>query len=110
MADATPWEQGSDLHTMELSGPAQWPWGNRPVTLAASGREALRQLVVHLAPQVVRLPDFYCEDVVPPLRALGVTVQWYRDDPREPASEIDAGPGDLVIRVNTWGLRAAPAG
>ena len=102
------WEHGSDFHLITARGQPSWPWGAGPVTLAASGREALRQLVEHLKPARVWLPDYYCQDVFGPLAALGSRIAIYRDNPLGPAAPITGNPGDLFVRVNTWGLRLDP--
>jgi hypothetical protein len=106
------WENGSDLHAMTLQGRPAWPWNPERVTFAASGREALRQLVVHLKAAVVWLPDYCCQDLVAPLERAGARVSTYADDPRGPCGAANARRGDVVVRINTWGLRAnggAPA-
>jgi hypothetical protein len=97
---------------MTLQGRPAWPWSAGRVTFAASGREALRQLVVHLKAAVVWLPDYCCQDLVAPLEHAGARVSIYADDPRGPCGAADARRGELLVRINTWGLRAdggAPA-
>jgi hypothetical protein len=100
------WEIGSDLHAIQLQGPARWPWADDGVRFAASGREALRQLAKHLGARVVWLPDYCCQDLIAPLEAVGARVATYADDPRGPCGNPSAKPGDVLVRMNTWGLRA----
>jgi hypothetical protein len=101
------WEHGSDLHALALQGRPAWPWSPAAVTFAASGREALRQLVAHLGARVVWIPDYCCQDIVAPIERAGARVATYADDPRGPCGVPLAAPGDVVVRLNTWGLRAS---
>jgi hypothetical protein len=54
----------------------------------------------------VWLPDYCCQDLVGPIKRAGAHVAIYRDDPRGPCGSPEAARGDLIVRINTWGLRA----
>ncbi len=106
------WEHGSDLFDVPDVGTPVFPW--RQALFAGSGRQALAALVEWaMARQGWKrlwLPDFFCPDVHPSLRATGVALITYPDDPRTPLQLEGCAfaPGDAVLVSNTWGVRARP--
>jgi len=107
------WEHGSFFHwtAPELTGPTPHPW-NPANILCGSGRDALRALIEH--GKAVRgwrrlyVPCYYCQDVVAALVSTGIEVTLYDDGPTDPVPDPGAiafDPGDVVLRVNFFGLR-----
>lgn len=76
-------------------------------TLWGSGRGALRALLAGKRWKRIWLPSYICPEVVS--AAEGVAVAFYKDHPLlAPAGLPEAvQPGDLVLRVNYFGLRGA---
>lgn len=105
------WEHGSFFFHLTLqTGDLQAPWIGKPSTLWGSGRDALRGFLAWgretLALERVLVPSFFCPRVTATLaRELPVAV--YPDAPGEPPpAALEAGPRDVLLVVNTYGLRA----
>jgi hypothetical protein len=104
------WEHGSFFHLSLQTGTLEAPWRGRPSTLWGSGRDAIRALLAWgretLGLDRVLLPSFFCPEVVPALaRELPVAI--YPDAPGEPLpARVDAGPRDVLLVVNTFGMRS----
>lgn len=110
-----PWEHGSDFHWIDpplvsevLCTP---PWGDA-AGLYGSGRSALRALLrwgrKQAGWQRVHVPDYFCQDVVAALLE-ELPVVLYADSPEHPQpawSQLQLAPGDAVLWVNYFGLRA----
>ncbi len=109
----TRWEQGSELEWMQLDPPE--PDDPEQAFLRSvaplrfgSGRAALLGLLESIGRPRIWLPSYFCEDVVVALSSAGLRVARYRDLPIEPLEDPDdAQPGDAVLRVNGFGVRAA---
>lgn len=109
------WEFGSEFHWMPSTGRSSeaMPWSGG-ANLYGSGRDALRALLawgraMH-GPRQLWIPSYYCQDVVASLLIAGVDGAVYRDGPTEVAGEaaVEASSGDVVLRVNYFGLRGVP--
>ncbi len=105
---AAPWEHGSDfpLTTSWSSGPSRLRLPE-DASYWHSGRDALRALIRALAPKRVLFPSYYCEDVFDV--APRAQVRLYQDHPERSTVDLrpdDLETGDLVVVVNTFGLRA----
>lgn len=108
------WEHGSELHRLE-GGPepatqhAPWVSG----LLLGSGRDALRAVVRHgRAARGWRrlwIPAYLCQEVVGAIADEGLPLAVYADLPAEPLVLPKALPGDVVLVVNTFGLRTGPS-
>jgi hypothetical protein len=111
--DKNRWEHGSEFHWLGPAGPVgpppTHPWAGRG-TLFGSGRDALRALIRFgggaLGWERVFVPSFLCQEVVGALVSEGLGVEAYYDDPREPIDAPCPGPGDALLIVNTFGVRA----
>lgn len=106
------WEHGSDFHRVDLgSEPSavRLPWAD--ARLCGSGRDALRMLVDHGVRQRgwkrLWVPAYLCQEVVAALEALPIVI--YDDLPDRALAVPDTIPGDAVLVVNTFGLRAGPS-
>lgn len=115
-ASSENWEYGSELHLDWLAGPMGEreadPWQDRH-RLYGSGRDALRALLQHgRATQHWKrllVPSYLCQEVVASARQ-ELPVVAYPDRPTmtEPAERsVAPAPGDVVLVVNTFGLRTA---
>ncbi len=109
------WEAGSEYHYGCLQGGARpdHPWTKRQV-YGGSGRDVMRALLGMLRGKGVEriwLPSYFCQEVVEAIRE-EFTVATYRDLPvaGTPSSldELLFAPGDCILFVNHWGVRAAP--
>lgn len=107
------WEQGSFFHWMspESAGTTVHPW-SRAGAFYASGRDALRALIDHGRSERgwkrLHVPCYYCQEVVASLASTGIQVLLYNDGPQDSVFNLAsmAGcPGDVVLRVNFFGLR-----
>ncbi len=107
-----PFEIGGEFHWME------WPQGRafewpEPRVLYALGRDALEGLWRHLVStrEVRRLiiPDYFCQEIADAWASRGIPLGRYRDNPgwlHPRWSDLaDAGPGDVVLAVNYFGVR-----
>jgi hypothetical protein len=107
-------EYGSFLHWFSFDPPAvavSHPWGDDRV-LFASGVDALRGLIEHgRATRSWRrlwAPSYFCQDVMRSLLTAGLEVRLYDYGPEDTCSlgaRIRAEPGDVVLRMNFFGLR-----
>lgn len=113
------WEHGSEFHWLEFasadeSGGAD-PWGQAGV-FCASGRDALRLLVLHGMSQrgwlTLWIPSYMCHTVVRSIAQTGVEMLAYPDDPRWVSPNLPnmrSRAGDVVLVVNHFGMRTAPS-
>ena len=107
-------EYGSFLPWFSFAPPAipvSHPWGADRV-LFASGVDALRGLMEHgRATRGWRrlwVPSYFCQEVLRSLLTAGLQVRLYDYGPEDTCSlgsRIRAEPGDVVLRVNFFGLR-----
>jgi len=100
------WELGSEFHWMGVPGEPCLPWPKQAVWFAL-GRQAVAELAADLKAQSIWLPEYFCHDVAEAWRA-SFKVRLYRDDPRRPEPDfksIQAGPRDVVLAVNYFGVR-----
>ncbi len=107
------WEQGSEFHWLAgtiATEPAPWDGIGR---FFGSGRDALRVLLLY--GQAKRgwrrlwLPAYFCQEVVAALISTGISVVIYDDGPQDTFSDLSVIPfvsGDVVLRVNYFGLRS----
>jgi len=110
------WEQGSEFHLM-LSWPrsdSPKPWGQK-YSSYGSGRQALQTLIrfgqAHRGWQRLWIPSYFCQIVVAALLTTGIELKLYPDSPWN--SKPDLGqfgfrPGDVLLLMNFFGLRARP--
>src|SRR5688572_30478270 len=103
------WEHGSHLHWVLDGGCLDAPWSGIAHTLWGTGRYALRALLAwgrdELRWQRVLVPTFFCQEVVQAL-ARELPISLYPDAPADPLpTGIEAGERDVVLLVNTYGMR-----
>lgn len=112
LSDPDRWEHGSESHWLAFSDhqPAQMPWDLSYVTYG-SGRDALRALVSfgQLTRQWRRLhiPSYFCQEVIASLDTEDIDIVAYSSGPSSPVlvlDGIDWSPGDVILRVNYFGL------
>lgn len=109
------WEQGSEFHWIPVSsngGVAKAPWEEAP-GLYGSGRDALRALLSHGMSECgwhrIHIPSYFCQKVAGDILSTGIEVTVYPDRPDTPLSHHDSikgKPGDVVLLVNSFGLRS----
>lgn len=106
------WEHGSFFHLSLQTGALEAPWSRGPSTLWGSGRDALRALLAwgreRLGFERILVPSFFCPEVTSALsRELPVAI--YPDGPEEePLARVDTSDRDVLLVVNTYGMRARP--
>jgi hypothetical protein len=111
------WEHGSEFHWPSVLPTAvvanSWP---EAACFWASGRDAFRALLLH--GQRTRdwrrlwIPAYFCQEVAEAMQVTGITLTAYPDGPQfaEPVTDnLDFQPGDVVLRVNFFGLRVLPS-
>jgi hypothetical protein len=112
VAESAPlWEHGSDFPLLSLpQHPTHDPMLVGPHRLVyASGRTALHALLRHARTALNRsrvwIPDYFCQDVVPALRASGVEVVAYPTTPFDREVRLGKGQreGDIVLVVDFFG-------
>jgi len=107
------WESGSEYHWLGLPAPLlseEAPWASG--LLVFSGRDALRLLLRHGAEdrgwRRLWIPDYFCQHVAAALVRPGLELLPYPDHPLRPTPELpDGRPGDAILVMNYFGLRAA---
>lgn len=113
-----PFEHGSELHWLDFEPcpePPQHPWSSHETTLYSSGRDALRALLgsgpgLGLDWRRLWVPSYFCQEVVEAVASSGLELVTYRDTPLAPGWPAGEAlrPGDVVLWVNTFGLRLPP--
>jgi hypothetical protein len=103
------WEHGSFFHLSLQAGVLEAPWSEGRSTLWGSGRDALRALLAWGREargfERVLVPSFFCPEVVT-AAARELPVAIYSDGPDgPPPARIEAGPRDVLLVVNTYGMR-----
>ncbi len=110
--DPSRWEHGSDFHLSSEVGALEAPWGAGPATLWGSGRDAMRGLLRWGRDERgwtrLLVPSFFCESVVAVL-AGELPVARYEDAPdAAPPLRVEAERSDVLLLVNTYGMRSRP--
>lgn len=113
---APPWELGSEFHLrVAHAGDARPPPWEGQGLLVGCGRDALRLLLEHGQRERgwrrLWVPSYFCPEVVAAARETGLAVSAYGCLPLglPPPAACDpprAGPGDVVLQVNYFGLEA----
>ncbi len=111
------WESGSEYHWPSFeprAAASRWPW-DAAGSLWGSGRDAFRALLQHGRAQLgwrrLWCPDFFCQEVLTALLTTGLELRVYRDDPDQAPPSLGglaAEPGDAILVLNFFGLRAGP--
>jgi hypothetical protein len=107
-------EYGGFLHWFSFDPPAvpvSHPWGDDCV-LFGSGVDAFRSLLQHGRStrgwQRLWAPSYFCQEVMRSLLTAGVQVVLYDYGPEDTyplGARIRVEPGDVVLRMNFFGLR-----
>ncbi len=106
------WEHGSEFH---------WPWiGDYSIDVhlspwksdavfAGSGRDALRLLLSFGRKKLgwtrVLLPSYLCQEVANAILADGFEIKVFFDDPRKQINPPEPQQNDVLLIVNTFGVR-----
>ena len=110
------WEQGSEFHLPTLTDlpPGRLSWTDA-CQLYGSGRHALCALLTwgrgRFGWRRVWVPSYYCQNVVQSLRSTGLEIDTYSDGPLDQGPDLgsaDIGHGDVLIRMNYFGVRPIP--
>lgn len=110
----TRWEIGSRFHWVSFEPEGQrgrCPWEEHESRLMGSGRDALRVAIETGRYRRLWVPSYFTQEVVAALDTMGVPVACYRDSPLQDGpdlTDVRLEPGDAVIVVNYFGLRAGP--
>lgn len=106
-------EYGSEHYLPDYrpGGHVENPW-NEASRSYASGRDALRSLLQygqeHLGWRRLRVPSYFCQEVVASLCRTGLTIAPYEDAPVDmsaPRKLREVREGDIMLNVNFMGLR-----
>lgn len=115
-AVADRWEHGSEFHwlTFPIVSDVPAPWHNHS-RLFGSGRDAMQALIQHgranRSWQRLWVPSYYCQEVVAYLCETGIRLETYQNSPTDIATtmdDLDWQDGDVLLRVNYFGLFARP--
>lgn len=114
------WEVGSEFHWQDdwsvTERPTPAPWHAHDAGHWGSGRDAMRALLEwgreRHGWRRLWCPDYFCQEVVEALLSTGLEVRTWSDSPLTtpgvpPADMVRAR--DVVLLVNFFGLRSAPA-
>lgn len=107
------WEYGSEFHAaFEAAPPEPAPWAGPSVTYGC-GRDAFAALLAfgrdRRGWKRVWVPSYFCQEVLEAALPVGLPLLPYRcgpDAPPPPLADLDLRAGDLVLRVNLFGLHA----
>lgn len=116
MLSSDRWEQGSEYHwpavLSDAATTSRWP---ATASFWASGRDAFRALLLHGQQRRgwsrLWIPAYFCQEVAEALLSTGIGLRVYPDGPKsaEPSvANLDLQPGDVILRVNFFGLRVLP--
>lgn len=106
-------EYGSDFHWLscDLMKKSKFPWKKNAVYYG-SGRDALKALLLHGQKtrrwQRLWIPSYFCQEVVSSILESGIIVTTYPFNPVDSfpnVSGITFRPGDVMLRVNIFGMR-----
>lgn len=107
-------EFGSDFHYFLVSKEHDGILGDKKMLYYADGRHAIQHLITckQLSNEWKRLwmPEYFCYEVVNAIRETGIEVLFYIDYPRNDDTRvIESIPfraGDVLFRMNYFGLRS----
>ena len=114
-ANPDQWEYGSIFHWFpyEPNQPSSHPWGD-DCAYFGCGRDALRSLLyegqARRGWRRLWVPTFFCQDVVQSFIDTGIEVRAYpycAEDEYPGFDKIDFRPGDVLLRMNFFGLRSS---
>jgi len=115
MGRAQPWEIGGDFYWSGLPDGPFIPWP-QPGTWFALGHSTVlaiwHQYSSESPNRNLWVPDYFCPEVTGAWRGAEVRMRYYSDDPRWPHPDWDTlspMPGDLILAVNYFGVRAGDA-
>lgn len=105
-------EFGSDFHACDylplLHCTPDEKWRNG--VFFATGRQAINSLIRYRGWIRIWLPRYFCYEVVESIAKTGIEMAFYDDDPEiddiEAIGKIEFRYGDVLFRVNYFGLRA----
>jgi hypothetical protein len=101
-------EFGSDFHFEPID--TSYSDSNDRKNYYATGRHALQHLISRIGWKRIWLPTYYCEDVIDSLTTLGISIKYYRDAPGNDdfssISMLSFKPGDVLLRINYFGIRS----
>lgn len=105
------WEVGSDFHALDLpwDGRRAVPWADDPHALYGAGRDPVIGIVKGGAARRLWVPSYFCQEVLRSWQGAGIELVVYRDGPTDPpAKQLSLTPGDAVLSVSYFGVRAPP--
>lgn len=113
------WEYGSIFHwpPRNKTGQPADPHASLHGSFYGSGRDAMRVLMAHgMANRGWKrlwMPSYFCQAVTQALVSTGIQVRLYPHGPDDASlgfDRIETAPGDVVLRMNYFGMRSALPG
>jgi hypothetical protein len=105
-------EFGSDFHCFDYPkyGKTLIEYYSPKYNLFATGRQALLNLTMVCGWKRIWIPTYFCYEVVDAIKATGIDVVFYNDNPMcdDDESQVRQLPyrdGDVLLRMNYFGLR-----
>jgi len=104
-------EFGSDFHYIDFSNGNNSLFDLFPnANYYANGRQALQAIISHCGWKRIWIPDYFCYDIIEYLKKTSIEVCFYHDTPftddREEILKLIYKKGDVLLRMNYFGIRA----
>lgn len=78
--------------------------------LYANGRQAIQALIFHTGWKRIWMPDYFCYEIIDAIKKIDIQICYYPDNPlsddRREVDKLKFEDGDVLFRMNYFGLRA----
>jgi hypothetical protein len=102
-------EFGSDFHYCTDIYSSMNSFLERNISFYANGRQPLLHLIDVYGWKRIWIPSYFCYDVISSVRNSGIEIKFYDDSPMtddiDVISRIEFDTGDVILRMNYFGLR-----
>ena len=102
-------EFGSDFHSLTFENIEAINFPDNFI-LYGAGRYAINDIILNNTNwKTIYIPDYFCYDVVDYIKKTGIEIKYYEDNPlnndEESIAKIDFSKGDVLLRMNFFGIR-----
>lgn len=103
-------EFGSDFHYIESEGGGKTLFDYFPIAnLYATGRQTIQALILQEKWKRIWMPEYFCYEIIDSIKNNGIEICFYNDNPLSnddvEISEIEFEKGDVLFRMNYFGIR-----
>jgi len=104
-------EFGSDFHYIEPDSNSHTFFDHyKRSNLYANGRHAIQALISYAGWKRIWMPDYFCYEIIDAIKKIDIQICYYPDNPlsddRREIDKIKFEEGDVLFRMNYFGLRA----